>query len=378
MSQFVVPISTVDKSKIDAVGKYAGELGDLHHIEIPIPDGFIITSSSFRQFLLINNLGVASSEKQILHGSMSQDMIREIIKAYRHICGILRESIVILTSSSPLSSLSNLSYEVKGDANLFLKIKAIWASEYVKNDYDNNTSIVVQRKIESKKEGTIFTEDPHSTDETVVHIKHKNMSSHFSVSKKDLDIVFKGHLSKSKNSHRISDSEAIELSLIGKKLEEYFRYPQEIKFVILKNKIYILETKSLLKNIKKPIFYNNFPDFNYKPKINHSVLLRGISNFPGIATGQVRIVSDLKNLKKVLPSQIIVTSIISPDLFSVIKKVGGIIAENNPFAGYSRILYSNMVARPSVFNVKNATKILHNGNVVTLDGGKGEVYKGGL
>ena len=326
MSQFVVPISSISRNDIDTVGKYAGELGELHHIGVPIPDGFIITPFGLQQFLTENNLGPKSSEKQFIHAPLPQKVAREIVNAYRRLSGVLKDSIVAVTSSSPFSSLHNISYEVKGDANLVLRIKSIWAYEYGKEPFENDISIVVQKKIESKKTGVIFTQDPHSTDETVLHIKHKNMASHYSVSKGNLDITFKGHLSKAKTSHKISDDEAIALASIGKKVEEYFRYPQEVKFAIDKNKIYVLETKSLIKNIKKPIFYNNFPEFNHKPKINHSVFLKGISNFPGIATGPVRVLLDLKTLKNIVPGQIIVTSRIEPEEFRVMKKVGAVIA----------------------------------------------------
>jgi len=378
MSQFVVPISSVSRNDIENVGKYAGELGELHQIGIPIPDGFIITSSSLQQFLAENNLRPESSEKQFVHASFPQKVIRKIVRAYGRLSGILKDAIVVVTSSSPFSSLNNISYEVKGDANLILRVKSIWEYECGKKPFEDNISIVVQKKIESKKTGIIFTQDPHSPDETVVHIKHKSMVSHYAVSKGNLDIIFRGHLSKAKISHKISDNEAIALASIGKKLEEYFRYPQEVKFAIDKNKIYVLETKSLIRSIKKPIFYNNFPEFNHKPKINHRVFLKGISSFPGIATGQVKVVPNLKDLKSPLPGEIIVTSIISTDSFPIIKKIGGIIAENVPLSGNDRVLYSKIVARPLVFSVKNATKILHNGNIVTVDGGKGEIYKGGV
>jgi len=378
MSQFVVPISSVSRNDIENVGKYAGELGELHQIGIPIPDGFIITSSSLQQFLAENNLRPESSEKQFVHASFPQKVIRKIVRAYGRLSGILKDAIVVVTSSSPFSSLNNISYEVKGDANLILRVKSIWEYECGKKPFEDNISIVVQKKIESKKTGIIFTQDPHSSDETVVHIKHKSMVSHYAVSKGNLDIIFRGHLSKAKISHKISDNEAIALASIGKKLEEYFRYPQEVKFAIDKNKIYVLETKSLIRSIKKPIFYNNFPEFNHKPKINHRVFLKGISSFPGIATGQVKVVPNLKDLKSPLPGEIIVTSIISTDSFPIIKKIGGIIAENVPLSGNDRVLYSKIVARPLVFSVKNATKILHNGNIVTVDGGKGEIYKGGV
>lgn len=355
MNQFVIGISKIDRRDIDIAGKYAVELGELSKIGIPIPESFVITISGFKHFLAENN----------------KNIIREISKAYKLLGGFLNDSFVIVTSSSP-SGLNNINYEVKGDANLIQKIKQIWAMQ-------SGVAIVVQKKIVSEKNGILFTEDPHTADKTIIHIKHRNMVSHYSISKKNLDIIFKGHLSKTNWSHKISDQEAIELASIGKKLQKYFYFPQEVKFAIYKNRVCILETKTMMRAVVVPVSYDSLPYLSsYKPKVKREILLRGISNFPGIVTGQVRIIPDLKELKSVFPGQIIVTSKISPDSFPLIKKIRGIVVENIPLVGYSRILYSNIVAKPSIFNVKNATKILHTGNVVTVDGAKGVIYKGGF
>ena len=101
MSQFVVPISSVSRNDIENVGKYAGELGELHQIGIPIPDGFIITSSSLQQFLAENNLRPESSEKQFVHASFPQKVIRKIVRAYGRLSGILKDAIVFCIAPSP-------------------------------------------------------------------------------------------------------------------------------------------------------------------------------------------------------------------------------------------------------------------------------------
>lgn len=399
MSQFVLGISKIDKRDIDIAGKFAVELGELSHIGIPIPEGFIVTAGCFREFLIGNKITPTSSEKQIMHIPMSKDLAHEINNAYKELGSTFRESKVSVVSSSPFS-FKNIHYEVKGDANLILKIKEIWASQFSKisllenninhpNDFHKlDIAIVVQKKIQNEKSGKIFTQDPLTSDRSKIVIEQDRNISHYLMSKKNLDIIFKGHLTKERL-HKISDKEAHALAIFGKKIEKHFYFPQEIRFAIDKNKIYILETKPMTNIISKPsphsvappvLFPNSYPHY---PKLSREhtkrdILLKGICAFPGIATGRVRVYKNSKAIHNVIPSEILVVPKIEANLFPIIKKARGLITESVSFTNHDKTVYRKFVGRPIIQGAKNATVILHTGNVVTLNGTKGEIYKGGL
>lgn len=389
MSQFVLDISKIDKRDMDIAGKYAVELGELSHIGIPILEGFVVTASCFREFLAESKFDLLSAEKQILHAEMSNNMSSQINKAYRGLGSAFKESKVVLNLSSPFS-FNNTHFEVKGDANLIHKIKEIWAKQFSKisilenrisssNDFHKlDIAILIQKKIESEKNGTLYTEDPLTSDKTKIVIREDKETSHYLIEKENLHILFKGHLIKSKRSHKISDKEAVKLAIIGKKIEKYYYFPQEVKFSIDKGKIYILETKPMTNFVPKPDFHSVLPRMSRKSKINANILMKGISNFPGIATGHIRIIVDSNDIRKILPGEIIVVSTMKPDLFSRIKKAGAIIIKKHSFTALDKLLYRKVVGKPSIIDVKNASQFLHSGNVVTVNGERGEIYKGGL
>lgn len=311
MSQFVLGISKIDKRDIDIAGKFAVELGELSRIGIPVPDGFIVTANCFREFLIENKLTPASLEKQIMHTPMSKEIVSYINNSYKRLGSTFKESKVSVISSSPFS-FKNIHYEVKGDANLIRKIKEIWATQFSKislfqnninhpNDFHKlDIAIVVQKKIDDGKSGKIFTQDPLRSDKTKIVIEGDRNTSHYVISKRNLDIIFKGHLTHAKRYHKISDKEAVELAKLGKKIEKHFYFPQEIRFTIYKNKIYILETIPITNIVSKPsphsvappvLFPNSYPHY---PKLSpqhtkRDILLKGIYTFPGIATGRVRV-----------------------------------------------------------------------------------------
>lgn len=389
MSQFVLGISKIDKRDLDIAGKYAVELGELSHIGIPIPEGFVITVNCFREFLAENKFDLIPAEKQIMHAQMSNNMSSQINKAYRGLGSAFKESKVFLTLSSPFN-FNNTHFEVKGDANLIHKIKEIWAKQFGKisilenrisssNDFHKlDIAILIQKKIESEKNGTLYTEDPLTSDKTKIVIMDDKETSHYLIEKENLHILFKGHLIKSKRSHKISDKEAVKLAIIGKKIEKYYYFPQEVKFSIDKGKIYILETKPMTNFVPKPDFHSVLPRIQRKSKIKANILMKGLSNFPGIATGHIRIITDSNDIRKILPGEIIVVSSVKVDLFPKLRKAGAVIIKNSLLSGRDKFLYRKEVGKPSIVDVKNAAQILHPGNVVTVDGERGEIYKGGL
>lgn len=403
MVKLVLDISTVDNRDIDHVGKYAAALGELSRINVPIPNGFVVTTNSFREFLIANKLySISTSEKQVMHSPMPKEMISQINNYYKKLGSGFSENKVIVTPSSPISS-KNLQYEVEGDASLILKIKEIWANQFSKitlletkaHDFGNlsrlDIAVVVAKKVDVKKSGTMFTQDPLTSDRTKIVIEQdKYEHSHYVVSKRDFRILFKSHQSKVKKSYQISNVQIEVLSRLAILLQRHFYFPAEIKFTIDNNIIYILSYKQMTHAMPKPSpklhYAQTFPiasspmqyrELHY-PKPRRHLLLKGISTFPGITTGPVRIFTNYKRIHNVNPSEILVVPKIEASLFPIIKKAKGLITEKKFSAQHERMVYAKEVGKPIIQGVVNATNILHTGSVVTVDGEKGEVYKGGV
>lgn len=402
MSQDVIAISKIDKRDLDIVGKHAVELGELSRIGIPVPEGFVVTSSCFRKFLDDNKLNLAiPAEKEIINASISKDIVSQIYRAYKKLGSVFKESKVVLSLSSPFR-LTNIRFEIKGDANLIHKIKEIWASQFGKislleNGISNSNdlhmldiAIVVQKKIDSEKNGRIFTEDPMTSDKTKIVIEQDRNVSHYLISKRSLDVIFKGHLSKTMKYHKISNHEAIELASLGRNIEKHFYFPQEVRFTIDKNKFYILDSKPMTAIASKPspgiassaIALSKTKiagNTKVNPKLTkRESVLKGTSVFPGIATGPVRVYKNHKSIHSSIASEILVLPKIDMSLLPIVKKAKGLIIEKTFFSDHDKMIYRRFFAKPVIQGAKNATIILRSGNVVTVDGQKGEIYKGGL
>ena len=206
---------------------------------------------------------------------MSDPLIAEIFKYYKKLNGVMDDALVAVRSSATAEDLPTASFagqqetylNVKGEANLLLKIKNAWASLFQaraifyrhEKKFDHlklGIAIPVQKMVESEKSGVMFTIDPTTNNKTKIVIEAiwglgeyivqgKVTPDHYEIGKKDFSILLKniaeqkimykkvGTVNKEvkvekklQNKQKITDNQVIEVAKIGKKLEEHYYFPQ--------------------------------------------------------------------------------------------------------------------------------------------------------
>jgi pyruvate,water dikinase len=165
-----------------------------------------------------------------------------------------------------------------------------------------------------------------------------------------------------------------ESKYIDEPLDIFFLNIEEVRKLVggdqikdLKNKINKRKAEfELFKSIDPPaIITREGPkDLGFKES------LRGLGGSPGVVTGHVRIITDLDQFSEFKKGEILVAPTTNPSwtpLFMVAKGVvtelGGMLCHGAVVAREYRI--------PAVLGVKNATRILKNGQKITIDGAKG-------
>ncbi len=102
-------------------------------------------------------------------------------------------------------------------------------------------------------------------------------------------------------------------------------------------------------------------------------LLTGMGISPGRATGKVRILRSLDDLDKLEPGDILVARATDPGWTPLFLTAGGLIMELGSLLSHGAVV-AREYALPAVVNVSNATRRLHDGQEVTLDGARGLIY----
>lgn len=430
----------VDKDDIPHVGGKGANLGEMTQSGFPVPDGFIVTSHAYFRFIKENNLTTKINhllgtinfdnsdslqqvshliKKMIMHEEMSEELIKEIFKAYRQLSGPLDDALVAVRSSATAEDLPGASFagqqetflNVEGEAELVLKIRQAWASLFEsraifyrhEQKYDHfrvGIAIVVQQMVESDQSGIMFTIDPVTNDKSKIVIEAiyglgemivqgQVTPDHYEVNKDELKIIQKSvaeqevkltrvsgknkevNVKKEERSkQKISNNVILELAALGKKLERHYYFPQDSEWAVKDGKVYIVQTR---------------PITTITPKKKETtgdtskltLLFSGAPASPGIATGPVTIVHSIHDIGKIKPGDVLVASQTNPDYVPGMKKAVAIITDKGGRTSHAAIV-SRELGIPAVVGTEKATSVLKAGDVVTVDGAKGEIFKGGI
>ncbi len=445
-NKLAVWFKDVDKEDIPLVGGKGANLGEMTKAGFPVPNGFIVTSAAYYEFIKENNLKTKINhllstinyskpesiqqvskhiKKYIINGTMAEELTKEIFRFYRALGGTFKDALVAVRSSATAEDLPTASFagqqetflNVKGESNVILKIKQAWASlfearaiyyrhEQHFNHFQVGIAVPVQKMVQSEKSGVMFTIDPVTNDKTKITIEAiyglgelivqgTVTPDHYEVFKKDFSIINKNpscqnillkkvdtknkevKLGKKEGSRqKIKDKEIITLAKIGRKIEQYYFFPQDIEWAIEKGKIYIVQTRPVTTIQSSKLKVKSEKQLEVSSQ-KLEVILTGDPASPGIASGPIKVIRSAKEIGKIISGDVLVAPQTTPDFVPAMKKAVGIITDSGGRTSHAAIV-SREMGIPAVVGAKNATKVLKDGLVVTIDGTKGEIYKGGF
>lgn len=437
-SSAILWFSEIEKDETGSVGEKGVQLAELSQAKFPIPEGFVISSSVYFQFLhrnrlipqitqLLSTINFELPEsvmqvtkhikKLILQAQIPDEIVKEIFAAYQTLGGTFTPPAVVLIPS-PMHSFSPASFtghhqtmfNVQGEANVLLTIREIWASLFEPaallyrqhhglDHFRSTYAVIIQKQIAAETSGFLFTTNPLTNDKSKIVIEAiyglsellqqgKVTPDRYEVNKAKLlleksetarqevmltiekDNPKEVKVGKAADKQKLTMNQILDLALIGKELEKHRYFPQTITWAIENKKIYLLKA-------------TNTTPTHAQTKANQSViaeklplLLQGSSAAPGIARGRVKLLQTNKDMTTIMPGDILVASQTTPHYVALMKKAGGIITDTGGWTSHAA-----MVARelgiPAVIGTEKATSVLRSGQVVTVNGTRGEVYQGG-
>ncbi len=394
----------------------------------------IIERISKINFSDVNSLIEASKEIKswIIQSSVPEDVKKEIIEAYRKLAqsdipdvdvgiikGFREDLFVAVRSSAVTEDIGKASaagqqetfLNIKGSLNVVESVKRCWASMFTpraiyyrhqKNlPQDAGIGVVVQKMVNSEKSGVMFTLNPakpkeanvivieavFGLGETIVQgevtpdmyivdkesgkILEKNIGKKLWERVRDSSgKTIKREVPENKvEAQVLTDNEIVAIAAYGKKIEEYYRRPQDIEFAVERGKIYIVQSRPVT------FLAEDVKQITETKEEKGKVLLRGIGVSPGIVTGKVKIIHNLSELKKIEKGDILVTEMTSPDYVPAMEKSAAIITDRGGLTCHAAIV-SRELGIPCIVGTENATKVLKDDMIVTVDANHGVVYEG--
>src|SRR3989344_2135904 len=345
---------------------------------------------------------------------------QEIIKAGSGALQILKNSheppFVAVRSSATTEDLADASFagqqdsflSVKGNRNLLLKVKDCMSSLFTaraiyyreKKGFGQakaSLAVVVQRMVDSDKSGVIFSKDPVKKAEQILieavwglgegivsgriqpdsYIVDSNLDEfkilELTVANKRIAIIRNSSgentivkLTEEKSRQQVLSTYEIKvLSQYAKKLEEHYGKPQDIEFAIEGRDIFIVQSRPITTKISE----------GEKGEIKGEIFLSGLGASPGVASGIVKIIHSMNDLNKIKKGDILVTKMTNPDMVVAMQKSAAIVTDDGGITSHASIV-SREMGIPAVVGTEHATEKLKEGEIVTVDGYKGKVYKG--
>ena len=360
---------------------------------------------------------------------MPKEISSEVLEAYHKLSQRFKKDAVYVAvrSSATAEDLPEASFagqqetylDVYGDDDLLENVRKCWASLWTaratfyraKQGFDHRKvylSAVIQKMVNSKTSGVMFTANPVtndrreimingawglgeavvsgavSPDEYIVEKGTWKIKEKY-IAKKEVMYVRNPETGKGTVLVKVADflgpewvekqvlteEQIIEVAKIGARIEEHYQYPQDIEWAYDADdgKLYIVQSRPIttLKEAKTEEVEEVTEEME--------VILKGLGASPGVGAGKVVIILDVNDIDKVKEGDILVTTMTNPDMVPAMKRASAIVTDEG-----GRTCHAAIVGRelgiPTVVGTKEATKKLKDGMLITVDGTRGVVYRG--
>lgn len=378
----------------------------------------------------------------ILHGELPEELKREVIEAYRNLSNSFNKKNVdvAVRSSATAEDLPGASFagqqetylNISGEDDVLRAVKKCFASLFTNraisyrqdkgfSHFDAALSVTIQKMVRSDLacSGVMFTLDTETGFDKVVVINGsyglgemivqgavtpdefivfkpslkdgKDAIIGRDLGKKDKKIVYGATGIKTvpvpegeKNKFCLSNEEVLTLARWGVKIEEYFsekhkrNQPMDMEWAKdgETGKLFIVQARPETIHAGKD--KNSYTE--YVLKETGKVLTRGTAIGMKITTGPVRIIRDVRNIHEFKEGEVLVTEITDPDWEPIMKIASAIVTDKGGRTSHAAIV-SRELGIPAIVGTEEATKVLENGEMVTVDcssGKDGIVYHGKL
>lgn len=458
--ELVIWFENLRKTDIPSVGGKNANLGEMISAGIPVPPGFAITAYAYKVF--IEETGIAKKIYEIIKETVTNPndpkqyeiaskKIRELIEAtpmpkqiettiksaYEELCkrlNIINDAFVAVRSSATAEDLPDASFagqqetylNVRGVTELLEKTVKCWSSLFTPRAIFYRTekgfahekvliSVGVQKMVNSKAAGVIFTINPVTGDPNHIVIEGNYglgeavvsgavTPDDFVVDKKTLEIVGRRIAKKTvqyvrdpntgKTIHSevplekqqkpcINDEEIHKLAELARHIEQHYGKPQDIEWAIDNDlsfpaNVFIVqsrpETVWSTKQAQVPT-----KEIEIKPTEMLKVIVKGIpAGRKGLVSGVAKVVLNPEEASKIMnKGDILVTDMTNPDYVPFMKLASAIVTDKGGVTSHAAIV-SRELGIPCLVGTETATKAITSGKEYMVDSGAGVVYEGAM
>ncbi|MHB8419830.1 MAG: phosphoenolpyruvate synthase [Myxococcales bacterium] len=426
----VVWFKELGKGDAATAGGKGANLGELVRAGFPVPPGFVITAQAYLDAMEAG--GARGRLRELMAGVDPQDPeglvraaaeMRALVDKVGLPAGLRAEiaaafsqlgpnALFAVRSSATAEDAADTSFagmhetftNVGGEAQLLARVVDCWASLFGERvvtyrkarrmSQEPAIAVVVQQMVNSRRSGVMFTVDPTSGQtgrmviegafglgeavvggqvepDTYTLSKEGPKLLGVRVGEKAFKIVRDASgrerrlaLEREEAERRVlSDEEAQQLAALGIKVEQHYGAPQDIEWAEEDGDWYLVQTRPIT-----TLGERSAPAAG-------KVLLTGLGAAAGIASGKVRVLQSPREEQRLQQGEVLVAAMTSPDWLPAMRRAAAIVTDGGGMTCHAAIV-SRELGLPCVVGARTATKTLHDGDPVTVDGSRGEVKAG--
>jgi pyruvate,water dikinase len=432
-------LDQLSKDDLKLAGGKGANLAEMVRAGLPVPQAFVVTTEAYAESLsysdnrqkiekMLRGIDVddhkqlerrASLIRQAIESTrIPKEVENAITKSYQALLSDTSAGMasVAVRSSATTEDLKDASFagqqssfmNIRTREELMGAIRKCWASAFTSRaifyrakkgfaQVTPLTAVIVQKQICSEKSGVGFCLHPVSGDRNLVVIESSWGQGEEIVSGRvtpDTFVIEKesGRLVERKLANKrrmkiirldsggleefnvpramrerssLEDRELRKLWSLARKLESHYAYPQDFEWAIEGARVFLLQTRAVT------VLQVNAPRVESK----HEAELKGLAASPGVAVGPVRLAISASALKGVKKGDVLVTRMTTPDFVPAMMKTAAIVTDEGGMTSHAAIV-SRELGVPCVVGTGNATSLLKQGSIVTVDGSNGLVFSG--
>jgi len=170
----------------------------------------------------------------------------------------------------------------------------------------------------------------------------------------------------------LSDEEVTAVAELGRRIEQHYGEPQDTEWAFdPQGKLWMLQSRPIttLQNAER------HDDGGATDRAPQSVLLRGLGGAPGSGSGTARILRSLKDAASLQDGDVLVTHMTAPDWTALMRRAAAIVTDSGGMTCHAAIV-SREMGIPCVVGTGEATRVLRDGELITVDATRGLVLEG--
>ncbi len=420
-----------------SVGGKGANLGELTAGGLPVPPGFVVTGEAYLDAVARANIrerlvAILDEARSALPDDLDRlaeearglvrsvpvpdDLAEEVLAAYERLGDHVR---VAVRSSgigeddegTSFAGMNETFTNVAGGAEVLSRLVDCWTSLwgarsiFYRGDRlltaEPSIAVVIQEMIASQRSGVMFTLDPSTgeTDHIVIEAafgqgevvvggmvepdtyvvdKRGPRLLHARVGIQRFKIVRGADgedqridLDPSEGGGRVlSDDDVLEIARLGLAVEKHYGSPQDTEWAMADGRSFIVQSRPVTAT-------GGLAASSATEAGTEVVLVQGLAASAGRASGVVRVLQTPQERHRLQTGDVLVAPMTSPDWVPTMRRAAAVVTDGGGMTCHAAIV-SRELGVPAVVGARNATTVLRDGELVTVDGAQGLVTEGAM